>query len=324
MPLSYIGPAIAIAVNLPLAIWALVKRPRNMAYRTFALFAISLAIWNLGGEVFHHGGAESIWKRLSFFGMALAPANFLCLALLARSPGSASVKASASADPATEETAADKPEAPAPPGPLGGYWHLLLYVPLVALGLVLNPAVIAKDALSHSWHSGFYEMSAPDTLVFAAVTAIYVIAALWISWRATRHAAEGEDWPFWMVQLPFAAGTVCVLAVAYLHAVKSPTVSLWAMVMSQYAMFMMIRHGLVRFELSLTRGLTLAFLAVVLAACVLLGLQLISVLFGRTFSQEMGLILVVCVVALCVLFAALVPRLESLFDAIFHRHRNHH
>ena len=310
MPLWYIGPAIAIAVNLPLAIWALIKQPRSLAYRTFALFAISLAIWNLGGEVFHHGGAASIWQRLSFFGMALAPANFLCLALLARAPASAVPHA---------ET--DEPDGPVPSSPRGGYWHWLLYAPLVALGLVLNPAVITKDALSHSWRSGFYEMSAPDTLVFAAVTAIYVIAALWISWRAGRRAAEGGDWPFYMVQLPFAAGTVCVLAVAYLHSVKSPTVSLWAMVISQYAMFMMIRHGWVRFELSLTRGLTLAFLAVVLAACVLLGLELISVLFGRTFSQEMGLILVVCVVALCVLFAALVPRLESLFGAIFHRER---
>ena len=126
-----------------------------------------------------------------------------------------------------------------------------------------------------------------------------------------------------MVQLPFAAGTLCVLAVAYLHSEKSPTVSLWAMVMSQYAMFLMIRHRLVGFELSLKRGVTLAFLAVVLAACVLLGLALISVLFGRTFSLEMSLILVVCAVALCVLYAALVPRLEAFFDAIFHRDRNH-
>jgi hypothetical protein len=310
MSLWYIGPTIAIAVNLPLAIWALIKQPRNPAYRAFALFAISLAIWNLGGEVFHHGGAESIWQRLSFFGMALAPANFLCLALVARGPASAFAEASA-----------DKPDAAGPSSPRGGYWHLLLYAPMAALGLALNPAVIAQNA-SHSWLSGFYEMNAPDTRVFAAVTAVYLAAALWISWRAGRRAAQGDDWPFCMVQLPFVLGTLCVLAVAYLHSEKSPTVSLWAMVMSQYAMFLMIRNGLVRFELSLKRGVTLAFLAVVLAACVLLGLTLISVLFGRTFSQEMSLILVVCVVALCVLFAALLPRLESLFDAIFHRNRN--
>ena len=302
MPLRYIGPTIAIAVNLPLAIWALIKQPRNPAYRLFALFAISLAIWNLGGEVFHHGGAESIWQRLSFFGMALAPANFLCLALVARRPA---------------------PDAAGDSDPRGGYWHLLLYAPMAALGLALNPAVIAQKALSHSWLSGFYVMSAPETRMFAAVTAAYLVAALWISWRAGRGAAEGEDWPFYMVELPFAAGTLCVLAVAYLHSEKSPTVSLWAMVMSQYAMFMMIRHGLVGFELSLKRGVTLAFLAVVLAACVLLGLALISVLFGRTFSPEMSLILVVCAVALCVLYAALVPRLEEFFDAIFHRNRNH-
>ena len=305
MPLRYIGPTIAIAVNLPLAIWALVKQARNPAYRTFALFAISLAIWNLGGEVFLHSGAESIWMRLSFFGMALAPANFLCLALVARGPA-----------------AADKPDAPGGSSPRGGYWQLLLYAPMVVLGLVLNPAVIVQKVLSHSWLSGFYVMSAPETLVFAAVTAVYLIAALWISWRAGSRAAEGEDWPFYLVQLPFAAGTACVLAVAYLHSEKSPTVSLWAMVMSQYAMFLMIRHRLVRFELSLKRGVTLAFMAVVLAACVLLGLTLISVLFGRTFSLEMGLILVVCVVALCVLYAALVPRLEEFFDTIFHRNRN--
>ncbi|MGO8702468.1 MAG: hypothetical protein ACLQVA_01520 [Candidatus Brocadiia bacterium] len=302
MPLRYVGPTIAIAVNLPLAVWALIKQPRNPAYRLFALFGVSLAIWNLGGEVFHHGGAESIWQRLSFFGMALAPANFLCLALVARGPA---------------------PDAAALSGPRGGYWHLLLYAPMVALGLALNPAMIVQKALSHSWLSGFYVMSAPETLAFGAVTASYLVAALWISWRAGRGAAEGEDWPFYMVQLPFAAGTLCVLAVAYLHSEKSPTVSLWAMVMSQYAMFMMIRHGLVGFELSLKRGVALAFMAVVLAACVLLGLALISVFFGRTFSPEMILILVVCAVALCVLYAALVPRLEEFFDAIFHRNRNH-
>ena len=59
------------------------------------------------------------------------------------------------------------------------------------------------------------------------------------------------------------------------------------------------------------------------AAAVLLGLALISFLFDRAFSHEMSLILVVCVVALCMLYAALVPRLETFFDAIFHRNRNH-
>ena len=316
MPFSYIGPTIAIAVNLPLAIWALIKQPRNPAYRTFALFAISLAIWNLGGEVFHHGGAESIWMRLSFFGMALAPANFLCLALVARGP------ASASAPSAAFKAKAAKPDAAGRSETYRGYWHLLLCVPMIVLGLTLNPAVIVQKA-AHSWLSGFYVMSAPETLVFAAATAAYLAAALWISWRAGLRAAEGEDWPFYTVQLPFVAGTLCVLAVAYLHSDKSPTVSLWAMVMSQYAMFLMIRHRLVGFDLSLKRGVTLAFMAVVLAACVLLGLTLISVLFGRSFSLEMGLILVVCAVALCMLYAALVPRLESFFDAIFHRNRDH-
>ena len=301
MPFRYIGPTIAIAVNLPLAIWALIKQPRNPAYRLFALFAISLAIWNLGCEVFHHGGAEGIWLRLSFFGMALAPANFLCLALVARGPA---------------------PEAAVGSGPRGGYWHVLLYAPMVALGVALNPAVIVQKVLS-PWLSGFYVMSEPETLVFGAATATYLVAALWISWRAGRGAEEGGDWPFCMVELPFAAGTLCVLAVAWLRSEKSPTVSLWAMVMSQYAMFMMIRHGRVGFELSLKRGMTLAFMAGVLAACVLLGLALISVFFGRTFSPEISLILVVCAVALCVLYAALVPRLEEFFDAIFHRNRNH-
>jgi hypothetical protein len=317
MPLRYIGPTIAIAVNLPLAIWGLVKQARNPAYRTFALFAISLTVWNLGGEVFHHGGAESIWMRLSFFGMALAPANFLCLALVARGT------ASASAASAALGAAADKPDATGGSEPRGQYWQLLLYAPMAALGLALNPAVIVQKVLSHSWLSGFYVMSAPETLVFGAVTAAYLVAALWISWRAGSRAPEGEDWPFYLVQLPLAAGILCVLATAWLHSEKSPTVSLWAMVMSQYAMYQMIRHRLVRFELNLKHGVTLAFMAVVLAACVLLGLALISVLFGRTFSLEMGLILVVCAVALCMLYAALVPRLEEFFDTIFHRNRNH-
>ena len=292
MPLTIIGPTITIAVNLPLAVWALAKEPRNPAYRMFALFALSLVIWNLGGEVFYHGGAAEIWLRLSFIGMSLAPANFLCLALSAR-------------------------RGPAP----GAYDHFLLYLLPLALGVLLNPAYVAADAISHSWREGFYELSRPHALLFAGMMLVYLVAALWVSWRHSRIGQEDCEWDFYLVQFPLVVGILCVLAVAYLRQGKTPAVSLWAMVMSQYAMFMMIRHRLVSLELTLTRGITLALSAAVLAACVLLAILLCRILFGEILSPEMSLILVVSVVSLCMLYAALLPRLEEILDRLFHRNR---
>jgi len=301
MPLTIIGAVIAAAVNLCLAIWALLKEPRNPAYRAFAFFAISVVIWTLGYEVFLHQGAPNIWHRLSFLGLSLAPANLLCLALAAR--------------------------VPIPPGglarpPSAGYWQFLLYVPALAAGLALSPTAIAENALSPSWHVGFYALSARETLIFGGVMTAYLAAALWISWRAARTASEGGDWPFYLVQLPFVAGTCCVLAVAYLRSEKSPTVSLWAMIMSEYAMFAMIRNGFVRFELNLKRSVTLALSSVVLAACVALGIAFFGFLLGRQLSVEMSLVLVVSIVALCVLYAAVLPRLEEFFDSLFRHRRN--
>ena len=293
MPLKFIGPAIAIAVNLPLAVWALVQQARNASYRTFALLAASLVTWNLGGEVFYyHRGAESVWLRLSFIGMALVPANFLSLALAARR-GAAR----------------------------GGYWHLALYLPPLALALVLDLSFAASRALSHSWRMGFYDVSAPGALAFGAMTAIYLAAALWVSWRHSRVPDADNDWLFYHVQFPLALGMLLVLAVGYLRQDRSPTVSLWAMVMSQYAMFMMIRHGLVRLEISLTRGVTLIFSGLLLAGCVALFVGLSKVLFGRTLSQEMTFILVVAAVSLCLLYAAIQPRLESLLERLLRRRR---
>jgi uncharacterized membrane protein len=303
MPLTIIGTVILVAVNLCLAIWALLKEPRTPAYRTFAFFAISVVTWALGYEVFLHQGAPDIWHRLSFLGLSLAPANLLCLALAARAMGSS-----------------PRPDAPA--GRTGGYWQFLLYVPALAAGLALSPTAIVPNTLSPSWHVGFYVLSAGETLIFAGVTTAYLAAALWISWRAARTAAEGGDWPLYLVQLPFVAGTFCVLAVAYLRREKSPTVSLWAMIMSEYAMYAMIRNGYVRFELNLKRGVPLALSSVVLAACVALGIAFFGFLFGRTLSVEMSLVLVVSIVALCVLYAAILPRLEEFFDSLFHRRRN--
>lgn len=288
MPIKVIAPTVAIAVNLPLAIWALVRAPRDPAYRVFGLLGISLMVWNLGGEVFHHGGQTELWMRLSFLGMAMAPANFLCLALVGgrRAPGNA-------------------------------WWHLLLYGPMLALGLLLDPALTAKNAISPGWRSGFYRLSAPDAMLFAAVTAAYLLAALGLAWRAARRAPEMNDWIFRLGLLPLVVGIVGVLAAGYLRSERTPTVSLWTMVLSQYAMFMMIRHGMVKLDLSLRRGVTLGFSALVVAACVLLGVALIGALFNRRFDQEMNLILVVSIVALCVLYAAVLPRLESLFDRYF-------
>jgi hypothetical protein len=91
------------------------------------------------------------------------------------------------------------------------------------------------------------------------------------------------------------------------------------MAISQYTMFMMIRYGLVKLDLSLRRGITLAFVAVVLAACLLLAIALGGMLFGRALGQEMTLVLVVSMVSLCMLYAAVLPKLEELSGRLFQR-----
>jgi hypothetical protein len=292
MSLSIIAPTIAIAVNLPLAVWALVREPRNPSYRLFGLLAISLVVWNLGGEVFHlrPGGPPAVWVRLSLLGMAMVPANFLCLALTVR-----------------------RNSAP------GAYWHFLFYVPPMVLGFLLDPALVGSQAISPAWRSGFYRMSAPGAAAFGGLTAAYLLAALWISWRESRQGQTDRDWLFYLVQFPLVVGILCVMVTGYVRHERSPTVSLWAMAISQYTMFMMIRYGLVKLDLSLRRGITLAFVAVVLAACLLLAIALGGMLFGRALGQEMTLVLVVSMVSLCMLYAAVLPKLEELSGRLFQR-----
>lgn len=288
MLFDFIGPTIAIAVNLSLAIWALVKQPRNPAYRNFAFFGISLVIWNMGGQVFYRGGEEALWLRLSFIGMAMSPANFLSLALAVH----------------RKKTR-------------GEYWRSLLYVPFLAVA-ALNPAVGAEHAISPAWRSGFYALDRPSAVVYAVVSALYLLAGLWVAWRESRRK-EGEEWPLRLVQIPLIIGMLAVLAMAWLRRERSPTVSLWTMVMSQYAMFLMVRHKMVSLDVSLRRGAMILLSALALAGCVALGALLTGLLIGERLTQEVLFILIVGAVALCVLFAALLPRIEQIISGFFRR-----
>jgi hypothetical protein len=293
MLLGFVGPLIVVAVNLPLAVWAVARAPRNPSHRTFALLALSLAAWNLGGAGLRAGGVESIALRLALLGLALAPANFLCLALNARR---------------NEER--------------GDAWLLLLYLPAITAACLIHPTVATEAPHTPSWRIGLYALGAPEARAFAGLSAAYLAGALWFSWRdASRGVAR--DWMFKLVQAPMAFGTLAVAAVGLLRREKSPNVSLWVMVMSQYAMFMMMRYRMVPLQLSLRRSVTLAFSGIALGLCALLGILLIRPLFGQVLDEETVLLLVAGAVALCVLYAALLPQLEAFFERLFGGDRRH-
>jgi hypothetical protein len=288
MVYRFIGPLIVVAVNLPLAVLALARAPRNPSHRTFALLALSLAAWNLGGAGVYGYGVEPVALRLTLLGFALAPANFLCVAINARRNRQR-----------------------------GDVWLLLLYLPALAAASLMNPTT-AVESPAPAWRVGMYALSAPEAQTFAGLAAAYLAGALWISWRDVVKNAE-HDWMFKLVQLPLVIGILAVAGVGLLRGEKTPTVALWVMIMSQYAVFMMVRQKMVPLHLSLHRSVTLAFSGIALGLCALLGILLVRPLFGAVLDEEVVLVLVAGAVALCVLYAALLPQLESFFEKIIKR-----
>jgi len=287
LPLNIIGPVIVTAVNLPLGAWALARGARLPAYRLFALFALSLLLWNIGERFPHNRGEPAIWLRLAFLGMSLAPAAFLSLAISALDPKA-----------------------------IGRYWRLLLFLPALLVGLLTE--VNAQEMTRHALRRGFYNVTHDAAIIFIAFAALYIGAALVVSYVAARRREE-NGWVFRLVLLPLAVGLVLVLGAAWLRRETTPTLVFWTMVMAQVAMYLMLRFGMVSLEVGQGRGTIAAFSAFVVAACILLLAGLLSLLFEGPLSQEIGLILVISVVALLVLYAAVLPRLEDLARSLFKR-----
>ena len=154
MPQQIVGPAIVVVINLCLAVWALATRPREAAYRVFAALALTLALWNLGGVVGWVAGLtplssgmdeatwsrlRGVWLRLSFIGSALVAPNMVCLVLAARGRRWA-------------------------PDLRPNWWVLLLYVPAIAMGVVLDIGFVSNGAATNSWRRAFYQRSDPRSL----------------------------------------------------------------------------------------------------------------------------------------------------------------
>ncbi|GEM_PF-2492807 len=287
LPLNVIGPVIVTAVNLPLGAWALARGARQPAYRLFALFALSLLLWNLGERFPHSRGEPAIWLRLAFLGMSLAPAAFLSLALSALDPA-----------------------------PSGRYGRLFLFIPALLVGLLTK--VGAQDMTRHALRRGFYNVTHDAAVIFVLFAALYVGAALVVSYVAARRREE-DGWVFRLVMLPLAAGLLLVLGAAWLRRETTPTLVFWTMAMAQVAMYLMLRFKMVTLEVRQTRGAVAAFSAFVVVACVLLLAGLSSLLFEGPLSQEIGLVLVITLGALLVLYAAVLPKLEELAHFLFKR-----
>lgn len=282
MPIHIIGPLIAVAVNVPLSLWALLQNPRSAANRAFALLGLSLSVWLVGGQVPHAATDSVLWTRLSYLGMALVPPNFLCMALALRERSTLSLN-----------------------------WQLLLYVPSLVLGLTSDMNFANARPTPRSLALGFYNVNLYDEYAFAAMTIAYLGLAILIANSEARRD-ESKGWVLGNVLLPLVAGCMAVLIVSYIRCERVPMVAFWAMAISQYAMFMMLRTKMVPLGDTLSRRSMMAFSAVVLAAGALMLVGLSRALSAQIISQELGFVVVVAVLGLFVIYAALLPRIEEL------------
>lgn len=282
MPIHIIGPLIAVAVNVPLSLWALLQNPRSAANRAFALLGLSLSVWLVGGQVPHAAADSVLWARLSYLGMALVPPNFLCLALALRERSTLSLN-----------------------------WQLLLYVPSLVLGLTSDMNFANARPTPKSLALGFYNVNLYDEYAFATMTIAYLGLAILIANSEARRD-ESKGWVLGNVLLPLVAGCMAVLVVSYIRCERVPMVAFWAMAISQYAMFMMLRTKMVPLGDALSRRSMMAFSAVVLAAGALMLVGLSRALSAQIISQELGFVVVVAVLGLFVIYAALLPRIEEL------------
>lgn len=297
MPGEAVGPVIVIAINLALAAWAVARRPGGAPYLVFAAFGLSLALWNGGGVMRWLAGEQpetntrlvSAWLRVSFLAALVAPANILMLAVtpVARAHGLWA-------------------------RPRG--WAWLVYAPALAAGAFLELGFVRSGAQSNSWRRAFYDTSDGGAFAVVALVGAYMIAAAWLGWpsrRAPRLEKRRAEVVYWGVLAPFALGLLGVLALGALRHDRAPTAALWMMVVSQTAMFQMVRLGWV--ELRVTRQKAVLFVLVFILASmgVLLAAMALHWLLERRLGLETAVVMAASLVAGCYIFAAALPRLES-------------
>jgi len=281
MSIQIIGPLIAIAINAPLALWALLQAPGRPANRAFALFGFSLTLWLLGGQIPYSASDSLVWTRLSYLGLALVPVNFLCLALALRERST-----------------------------LGLNWQLFLYIPAIALGLTSDMNFANTRPTPRSLALGFHNVRLYDEYAFAAMTVAYLGLALLIA-RAEARRHESKGWLLENVLIPLIIGVMAVLVASYIRRERVPMVAFWVMAMSQYSMFLLLRTRMVPLGEKLSRRSVMLFSLVVLVAGLLLLIGLSRALGAQIISQELGFAVVVSVLSLCVIYAALLPRIEE-------------
>ena len=295
-----------LAINAYLLAWALLKKPRDPAHWAFAALGASLVIWNAGallhgfaGDDFAAGGRlAAAALRLSFVGAALAPANMLFLSFLAG-------------------------EEKRLPRPKPGVWIWLTYLPAAGLGALVRLAPPSPAAAANPWRRTFYDTSHAGAYGTAALVTLYLLAALAMAWpdgRISERSRRQAEILFRGAVAPFAAGVVFILAIGLIRPDRAPTTALWMMILSQVAMFQLVRLGWVKLKLTREKGVMFFLVFVMAAACVLLAFVVAWWLFERSLSIETALVLTATLVAFCFVVAAAMPRLEALAQR-FVRHR---
>lgn len=314
MPHQILAPVIVISINLPLAVWALMARPRDPAYRAFAAFGLALVVWNLGGALGWYAGPEfspsgldretwlrlrAAWLRCSFLGACLVPPNMLHLALLARGRRWL-------------------------PRLRPGLWVLALYVPAALMGLALDLDFVRPGAFSNSWRRAFYDTTDAGALTVLGVVGVYMLAALALCWPDARASAEDGKQATSMyrsIVAPWVIGVVAILLLGAVREERAPTAALWTMVVSQAAMFQMARLRMVHLEVGAARWLRLLLVVILVGAVVLLASVAMAWLFERKVSVETALVLTIALVGACHIYAAVMPKLDALTRRVASRDR---
>jgi hypothetical protein len=201
-----------------------------------------------------------------------------------------------------------------------GWWAVLLYAPVVALGAGVDLDFVCAGAWTNSWRRAFYDTTDAGAVAVMAVYGAYMAAAFWLGRPAAPAdgaADRGEmDRLHRTIVMPWVFGTLAVLAIGAVRRDRAPTAALWTMLLSQVAMFQLGRVG--RVNLRVDREWMVRFALIVIAAVsvVLVVSVLLAWLFERRVSVEGAVVLAVTLVSACYIYAAVEPGLERLAGRI--------
>ena len=314
MPHQILAPVIVIAINLPLAVWALVTRPKEPAYRVFAALGLSLVVWNVGGALCWYAGPDqahsglspeawgrlrAMWLRLSFIGALLVPPNMIHLALVCKGRRWL-------------------------PGLRPGLWLLLAYLPAIIMGVALDLDFVRSGAVTNSWRRAFYDPRDAGALAVLVLVGVYMAATVALAWpnaRAPRQERKQARTILHIIVAPWVLGVVSILVFGLLRRERAPTAALWMMILSQAAMLQLGRLGFVSLHVDRERWVRLFLIVIMVGAAVLLASVGWAWLFERKVSIETALVLTICIVGACHVFAAVFPKLDALAKRLASRGR---